>query len=379
MINLYKHLKKYIKNLSNLNLFFWLTFWLMIILTIGTIAQKDIGLYQAQIKYFNSWYFWIGPVPLPSARPVLGFILLGLISQLLFKTKFLNYKKIGISIAHLGAVLLLLGAVITSYLSEEGSMIIPEGDTINYMLDYHQLELVITEKENPANVITIHDEKLIDNSIISAPSIPFKIKLINYFVNSKFENRKPGEDSRLFIGFAKRFKIVEELRSTEDSDNQAAVNFEINSNNNNVELYSIVQNMPVPQTITFNKKTYMVELRNKRTYLPFSIHLVSFEKTFHPSTNLPKSFKSTVYLIDGNIKQKNIIQMNEPLRYKNYTFYQSSFSEGKIGKTTNLAVVKNYGRIFPYLSSIILCFGLLIHLFINSTQLFKKYNEVEKL
>ena len=87
---------------------------------------------------------------------------------------------------------------------------------------------------------------------------------------------------------------------------------------------------------------------------------------------LPKSFKSTVYLIDTNIKQKSIIQMNEPLRYMNYTFFQSSFSQDQDGEITNLAVVKNYGRIFPYVSSIIICIGLLIHLLTNATKLFKK-------
>ena len=64
--------------------------------------------------------------------------------------------------------------------------------------------------------------------------------------------------------------------------------------------------------------------------------------------------------------------MNEPLRYKGYTFYQSSFIETPDGETSVLAAVKNYGRMFPYISSIIMCIGLLIHLFMKLPALFNK-------
>ena len=63
--------------------------------------------------------------------------------------------------------------------------------------------------------------------------------------------------------------------------------------------------------------------------------------------------------------RKILIKMNEPLRYKNYTFYQSSFIEEESGETSVFAVVENYGRLFPYISSIIMCFGLLLHLIIK--------------
>lgn len=348
----------------------------MFVLILGTIAQKDIGLYQAQIKYFSSWFFWLGPLPLPSAKPVLGVILLALFSQVIFKTNFKNPKKLGISIGHVGSVLLLLGGLITSYFSQEGAMIIPEGNTVNYISDYHELELSIEAKDGLSKPIIIEGKNFVQlqGEIVR---FPFPFKITQFYVNSRFEKRNENEFSDENIGFAKIFKLIKEPAMVEDTDNQSAMNFEIHDNDV-VKKYSVVQNMPVVQTVTINDKTYEIELRNKRTILPFSIHLVDFEKKLHPSTNLPKSFKSTVFLIDGNIKQKSVIQMNEPLRYKDYTFFQSAFSEGQEGETTNLAVVKNYGRTFPYIASIIICIGLLIHLFITSSNLFKNYNKQSK-
>ncbi|MCC7260292.1 MAG: hypothetical protein IT567_04595, partial [Alphaproteobacteria bacterium] len=43
-------------------------------------------------------------------------------------------------------------------------------------------------------------------------------------------------------------------------------------------------------------------------------------------------------------------------------FYQSSFIAHEGTVSTVLAVVNNAGRLFPYISSIIMCIGLLIHL-----------------
>ena len=42
--------------------------------------------------------------------------------------------------------------------------------------------------------------------------------------------------------------------------------------------------------------------------------------------------------------------MNAPLEHKGYTLYQASYAELGSGEATVLAVVQNYGRLFPYIS-----------------------------
>ena len=71
--------------------------------------------------------------------------------------------------------------------------------------------------------------------------------------------------------------------------------------------------------------------------------------------------------------------MNAPLRHKGYTLYQASYAELDNGKeATVLAVVKNSGRLFPYISSIIMAVGLLVHLFINLPRLLQKHMAGDK-
>ena len=64
-------------------------------------------------------------------------------------------------------------------------------------------------------------------------------------------------------------------------------------------------------------------------------------------------------------KEEVLIKMNEPLRHNGYTFYQSSFFEGEFSDISVFAVVENYGRLFPYISSIIMCIGILLHLILK--------------
>ena len=92
----------------------------------------------------------------------------------------------------------------------------------------------------------------------------------------------------------------------------------------------------------------------------------------HSGTDIAKSFSSKINLIDGGISRQVLIQMNEPLRHKGYTFYQASFIEEGSKQTSVLATVKNYGRSFPYISTIIMCIGILYHMLFMLSKRFKK-------
>ena len=69
--------------------------------------------------------------------------------------------------------------------------------------------------------------------------------------------------------------------------------------------------------------------------LPFSIKLSKFDVEYY-STGMPSSFKSYVEVHDPETNQRfeRVIEVNEPLRYKGVTVYQSSFDDG--GSTVKL-------------------------------------------
>ena len=124
--------------------------------------------------------------------------------------------------------------------------------------------------------------------------------------------------------------------------------------------------MAKDQSIQINDQSAIIQIQNKKIPLPFKIQLIDFAKKFHQGTMISKSFKSIVLVQDGDLSFRRVIEMNDPLRYKGFTFYQSSFSENSEGEISELAVVKNQAKWFPYISSFILCFGILLHLIILS-------------
>lgn len=97
--------------------------------------------------------------------------------------------------------------------------------------------------------------------------------------------------------------------------------------------------------------------------LPFSVHLVDFDKQTYPGTNEARAYHSDVMIEDGTLQWPARIEMNEPLRYRGYTFYQSSYTMTPDGRErTVLSVVQNKGWLAPYLASFIIFCGLCIHL-----------------
>ncbi len=126
-----------------------------------------------------------------------------------------------------------------------------------------------------------------------------------------------------------------------------------------------MEDVPKIPSIEVKNNTYSFVLRREQRILPFSITLLDFEKEVHPGTEMAKEYQSTVRVQDGDLQWESVISMNEPLRYKGYTFFQSSFLQTPKGDVSVLAVVWNVGRAFPYISGITMCIGLILHLFMR--------------
>ena len=85
------YMGKIARRLSQPDIFFYCGLWMLVLLFCGTIEQKYIGLWQAQSKYFSSFFFWFYSVPLPAGWTAMGIILTSLLFKTIFYTK--NIKK----------------------------------------------------------------------------------------------------------------------------------------------------------------------------------------------------------------------------------------------------------------------------------------------
>ena len=293
---------------------------------------------------------------------------------MLCRTKMWKIKKIGILVIHTGAILLLVGGGLTAKFSTEGNMIIDEGAQSNYVDDYHNMELAVvnTSRDN-LDEYTVFDQPILrEGNILSHENLNFDIEILSYLKNCDVQRRMTPAGIQ-YKGMLKNFMLSKLKVEKENVQNRPGIIFRIpNASSGIDEIYGIFLGQSVVQTVSVDNQDYEIFFRRKRTYLPFVIELLDFKKVLHPGTGMAKSYSSEVNLIENGIPRRVLIEMNKPLRNRGYTFFQSSFIESPEIDTTVLAVVKNYGRLFPYISSILMSIGLLMHLLISLPKLLKK-------
>ena len=358
--------------LISADVMFFAIMWLMVIVIAGTVAQKYIGLYRAQHIYFSSWIIWAGPVPLPGGFITLAVIFSSLTAKLIISSKW-NIANAGGIITHIGALLLLGGGLLTSFGSTEGSMTIYEGETSNYITDYHKREVVVYDAATNQKLLNVPMENLETGNKLSIPGSPVAIEVLKICRNCEVLPRTtPATDPIMseLKSRARDFDIKPAPLSNEDELNKSGIQFRISGAGEDQNgVYFSVDFIDAAPQITVGGKTYKIILEKERTYLPFQITLAKFDKQYHPGTDIARSYRSDIVLKDGNTEWKSLVQMNEPLRYKGYTFYQSSFIDEGERQATIFAVVKNAGRMFPYISGIVICIGLLLLMSMKIPQL----------
>jgi hypothetical protein len=340
---------KFLKFFARTEIFFYSLLWLMFLLVVGTLAQRDVGLYLASETYFSSYIYWLfGFIPTPGGFSILAVIFVNLFAKLAIEDW--ERAKIGTIVIHIGALLLLFGGGVTAFNNSEGNMVIDVGGSSNFVADYNLIELALVDSADDQDVAVFAQSEIKKGARFKIEDFGLDILINDYCRNCDF---KKSKNSKVVIE-----RIAEALNP---EDNIAAANLSVNGFGVN-ERFDLVEFIPITRYIDFNGRKYYLEFRAKRTYLPFSVSLEKLTKELHPGTDMARSYVSEVVLKNGDSKWNAVIRMNHPMRYRDYSFFQSSLIEDNKRRATVLAVVKNSGRIFPYLASIIMCIGMLIHI-----------------
>lgn len=331
---------------------------LMIYLLLGTVAQKYIGLYGATQIFFASTLLWVGPVPLPGLPVFLVLIFLNLAFNLIFKSPW-KLSNAGIIITHIGAMLLLFGGLLTAATGNEGYVDLLPNQKKSSVSDYHNREVVVLDNNQnvidalPFNSLTLNQHLVFP---VSKISITIKELCRNCQIKAR-ENPSPN-----LQGMAKNMMLSPSPLKPQDEENFGGITFSISNSTADENIYLILEDVPKLATFSYQDKNFSLALRKSQRSLPFSITLLDFRKETHPGTDLASAYTSRVLIEDAGSKWESLISMNQPLRYKGYTLFQSSFAMTPLGEMSVLAVVYNYGRVFPYISSLAMCLGIIIHI-----------------
>lgn len=247
-----------------------------------------------------------------------------------------------------------------------------EGQSIQFLPEMSPLPLGEKMELNEASPYRIFSKKLFEKS----PHLFIFGEKVAYFDKEKklweAHEAKVGEEVALpWMGF--KIKTLEHktdayptmipryVKPIQDNGqvvtgNLKAVEVEVGG-----QKFWVTNNDPV----AFNKDGERITFHmvKKNLLLPYELVLDQFKMDTDPGTNNPASYESFVTLFKGNEgSEKHRVYMNNPLKYKNFTFYQASYfqtNEGPFGSV--LSVNFDPGRFWKYLGSLLLVLGSIWH------------------
>lgn len=342
----------------------------LLLVFIGTLAQVNEGLYNAQNRYFRSVFIYWQPagadwrVPVFPGGYLIGAVLLvNLITA--FSERFkLSRHKAGLLMAHAGLVLLVVGQFATDMLSEESHMRLTEGQARNYSESGLKTELAIVETSDPAfdHVVAVPERLLARGGLIQHPQLPFGIQVKRHFVNSRLAARgdKDPDPPSATQGFGPQIKVTAAPPAVKmDERNLPAAVLELLTPRGSLGTWLVALAIDQPQTVTVSNRTFQLTLRPTRYYKPHTLTLLKFTHEKYRGTDIPKNFSSRVRVQrpDTGEDREVLIYMNNPLRYGGETYYQSGFDE-RDPRVSILQVVRNPSWLTPYFACLLVGVGL---------------------
>src|SRR5579862_7215471 len=182
-----------IKFFTSLRLTVVLLAFAIIIVFIGTLAQVDEGLYNAQARYFRQWiirgtdlFGWKIPLILPGGYLVGTLLLINLLAAHIYRFEF-SARKLGIQLAHAGVILLLVGQLATDMLARETQLRLTQGETKSYSEGARNYELafITGAGANSERVVAIPERMLERGGEIHPANLPFTIRVKKFWKNSE--------------------------------------------------------------------------------------------------------------------------------------------------------------------------------------------------
>lgn len=372
-------LKRIITLLASLRLTVLLLALAMILIFVGTLAQTQLGVWQAVDTYFRSWVALIDlghvtggksrgiGIPFPGGLSIAGAMIVNLVAAHIVRFK-ATRKRVGILVLHAGLILLLLGEFVTGFFADEGMMSIDEGQRSSYLEDIREVEIAVVDTSHPEHdrVVSISMRMIIQASrsgeTIRDERLPFAIRVDQWMPNAQLFKLNDPHLATRGIGLEARAEGIPQVSGVEGGKSDAPASYvTLLRGDRPIGTWLLSSMLTDLQRVEYHVTAYGIALRYARTYLPYEIHLNDFRHDIFTGTSIAKNFSSDVRIIDperGTDREVRI-WMNNPLRYAGRTFYQASYKPD--GSGTVLQVVRNPGWLMPYLACVLVTLGMTWH------------------
>lgn len=339
---------------------------LLLVLTVwGTLYQADNGLFQAQQRFYQSWFFLAGGVlPFPGAQTVMLILFVNLLAAMA-RLITRHRARWGLLATHAGLLLMLAAGAVTFYLGQESHLTMFEGESSNVSSSDHAWELAVWNAFHGARreVAAVDATRFRAGDRLEPPLFPGTVEVEAYHASSRPSAGGAHADDLPLLSPTRATGLVAAPRSKNPSDDLPGLLLVVRPKDGRPVRVLLAGASGGPAIVPAGDASYAFELRRRRFPLPATIRLLDFRREMHPGSSIAKSYSSQVEVrSDDGLDRPVLISMNKPLRLANYTFYQSSFQEFAGGReASTFAVVRNYGRTMPYVATGVTAVGMALH------------------
>ena len=339
---------------------------LFFLILFATFSQVDLGIFEANKKYFTSWFIWqstpFGPIPIYFGGMLIGLLLvINLITSHATNFKF-KRSYLGIFLIHFGLVLLIVGSAFTSWFADEMQIAIAETKNTNYVEYPTEFDFVLIDASfsDVDQIYSVPIGDIADSEVLSVNDIT--LSLHAYYPNSIINQR--GIVSKKYDEMGYDFKLIPlPMTYKSDEKNIPGMDVTISVDTQPLGRFIFWGGTAIYQELAVNGKNYLMTVRPKREYLPFQLTLNQFTKKEYDRSEIAELYRSNVTVTSEHGNFDTSISMNEPLRHKGYTFFQASFTEDEA--TSVFQVVRNPSWLIPYISSLLIVIGLFVQMMIS--------------
>lgn len=299
---------------------------------------------------------------------------------LLLGCQMLFDKRGGIALLHFGVAMLMFSELQVGLYAKENMLTLAEGETTHWLRDIREAELAIVEslddgKERvvsvPQGLLQQASKSTGEDQIVRLDELPFNIAVRNYYQNSRLRPVLPDDQDVTPSGLGSFATPVEldPVTGMDDTTDQPAVRIDLIARDSGKTLSSLLvaQNVselrgpPIAEIATVDGRRFEFYLRYQRNYRPWQVELVDVSSETYVGSSTPKDYRSTIIIRDrdGGAPEEFTLWMNNPLRYRGETFYQTGYQKAEDGREiTTLSVVRNQGWMLPYIACMLVAFGM---------------------
>lgn len=367
---------------------------LMLLTWCATLEQTLYGLHPTLMRYFHyrAWYVFpdagiINPSlqgkllpPLPGGFWVCALLALNLTLGGIIRMR-KGIRTIGVLVAHFGIIFMIVAGGVAQLREERGVTMLKEGQTADYAEGLTEYAIEIAEIKDGKVLGQVHlipDPYFIRlnkpgvSRVVRLPALPFDLELAGYIQNAipmAAASMAPTRNEPIIDGW---YLFSQKPNKESERDTPAIHAKVLGRDGSKGDPFLLPVASYQPFTVTAEGRTFTVQLNRRIWPLPFQVRLVDARSQIHPNTSRPKSFESDIVRIEDGRESKVFIEMNTPMRYGGYTFFQRTMTGGMTSSAettvSGFEVVKNPSDAWPKYSIIVAGAGLVFHFLLKLVQ-----------